>query len=136
MALPEETAPVETGAKKKRGKGRPKKAAKRASVPPGTDLSKVTLADALKYLSLPRELGIHPSTGKPVIASTGRFGPYIGHDVEFRALKPAVGEPYTVTLDQALALLAEPKKPPRGVTIVREIGAHPRTGKQLILYKS
>jgi DNA topoisomerase-1 len=119
---------------KKKAKGRPKKAAKRASVPPGTDLSSITLADALKYLSLPRELGVHPSTGKPVTANTGRYGPYIAHDGEFRSLKKA--DPYTVTLDEALALLAEPKKPPRGVDIVREIGKHPKTGKSLVLYKS
>lgn len=139
MAL-EETAeekPAEdTKGKKKRGKGRPKKAAKRASIPPGTDLTQVTLADALKYLSLPRELGVHPSTGKSVFSSTGRFGPYVGSDGEFRSLKPAVGDPYTVTLDQALALLAEPKKPPRGVEVMKEIGKHPRTGKNLVLYKS
>jgi len=96
----------------------------------------VTLADALKYLSLPRELGLHPSTGKAVFASTGRFGPYVGSDGEFRSLKAAQGDPYTVTLDQALAILAEPKKPPRGVEIVKEIGKHPRTGKSLVLYKS
>lgn len=136
MALPEETPPTETETKKKRGRGRPKIASKRASIPPGTDLSQVTLADALRYLSLPRELGIHPSTGKPVFASTGRFGPYVGSDGEFRSLKPAVGEPYTVTLDTALALLAEEKKPPRGVAVVREIGKHPKTGKTLVLYKS
>ena len=122
--------------KKKRGRGRPKKAAKRASIPAGTDLAQVTLADALKYLSLPRELGVHPSTGKSVFASTGRFGPYVGSDGEFRSLKIAVGDPYTITLDRALALLAEPKKPPRGVEIVKEIGKHPRTGKNLVLYKS
>lgn len=136
MALEEESAPVEKEGKKKRGKGRPKKAAKRASIPPGTDLAQVTLADALKYLSLPRELGVHPSTGKAVFASTGRFGPYVGSDGEFRSLKPAIGDPYTITLDVALALLAEPKKPPRGVDIVKEIGKHPRTGKSLVLYKS
>jgi DNA topoisomerase-1 len=136
MALLEETSPVETETKKKRGRGRPKIASKRASIPPGTDLSQVTLVDALRYLSLPRELGIHPSTGKPVFASTGRFGPYVGSNGEFRSLKPAVGEPYTVTLDTALALLAEEKKPPRGVSIVREVGKHPRTGKTLVLYKS
>ena len=153
MALPEEpdaqenanTAVREDGKKIKkikkksaapRGRGRPKKTAKRASIPPGTDLAHVTLADALKYLSLPRELGQHPSTGKPVFASTGRFGPYVGSDGEFRSLKASVGDPYTVTLDEALALLAEPKKPPKGVEIVREIGKHPRTGKSLVLYKS
>ena len=48
----------------------------------------------------------------------------------------AVGDPYTITLDGALALLAEPKKPPRGVEIVREVGKHPRTGKTIVLYKS
>ncbi len=122
--------------KKKRGKGRPKKAAKRASIPAGTDLSQVTLADALKYLSLPRELGMHPSTGKAVFSSTGRFGPYVGSDGEFRSLKAAVGDPYTITLDKALALLAEPKKLPRGTDLVKEIGKHPRTGKNLVLYKS
>lgn len=120
----------------KRGKGRPKIAARRASIPAGTDLTQVTLADALRYLSLPRELGIHPSTNKPVFASTGRFGPYVGSDGEFRSLKPAVGDPYTITLDQALALLAEPKKPPRGVELMKEIGKHPRTGKNIVLYKS
>jgi DNA topoisomerase-1 len=122
--------------KKKRGKGRPKTAAKRASIPKGTDISKVTLADALKYLSLPRALGNHPSTGKEVFASTGRFGPYIGSDGEFRSLKANVGDPYTITLDEALALLATPKQQSKGVELVRELGKHPRTGKNLALYKS
>ncbi|MCR4276162.1 MAG: type I DNA topoisomerase [Candidatus Parcubacteria bacterium] len=120
----------------KRAKGRPKTAAKRASIPAGTDLASVTLADAVRYLSLPRELGTHPSTGKAVFANTGRFGPYVGSDGEFRSLKVAVGEPYTVTLDTALGLLAVPKQPPKGVEIVKEIGKHPRTGKNLVLYKS
>lgn len=115
-------------------KGRPKVVAKRASVPPGTDLSTVTLADAVRYLSLPRELGLHPSTGKPVMANTGRFGPYVAHDGEFRSIKKQ--DPYTITLDEALALIAEPKRPPRGVEIVREVGKHPRTGKTIVLYKS
>ncbi len=138
MLLEEEVVkPIETEvAKGKKNRGRPKKATKRASIPPGTDLATVTLADALKYLSLPRELGVHPSTNKPVFASTGRFGPYVGSDGEFRSLKPAIGDPYTITLDKALALLAEPKKPPHGVEIVKEIGKHPRTGKSLVLYKS
>ncbi len=150
MALPAPTSEVgaptesvgeeETKSKKKKvskkGRGRPKIAAKRASIPTGTDLSTVTLADAVRYLSLPRELGVHPSTGKVVFSNTGRFGPYVGSDGEFRSLKAKVGDPYTITLDTALALLAEPKKPPKGVEIVKEIGKHPRTGKNLVLYKS
>ena len=110
-------------------------------MPPGTDVSKITLADAVKYLSLPRELG-EDAEGQRIIASIGRFGPYIGRlpkeskgHSEFRSLKKG-DDPYTVTLDRALAVLAEPKKPPKGVEIVREIGAHPKTGKLLVLYKS
>lgn len=138
MALQEKTDPTPpkkaTKGGGKRGRGRPRVAAKRASIPAGTDLSQVTLADAVKYLSLPRELGNHPSTGKIVFSNTGRFGPYVGSDGEFRSIKKS--DPYTITLDEALTLLAEPKRPPKGVEIVKEIGKHPRTGKSLVLYKS
>ncbi len=133
-------ATTKKGKPKKLRVAKPKKPkappAKRASIPAGTDLANVTLADALKWLSLPRELGLHPVTGKPVFASTGRFGPYVGSDGEFRSLKPAVGEPYTVTFEQAMTLLSTPKQPPRGAEIVREIGKHPKTGKAIVLYKS
>ena len=124
--------------------GKPKKArkpkkpkappAKRASIPPGTDLASVTLADAVKYLSLPRDLGIDPENGQKVFANTGRFGPYVGREGEFRSIKK--GDPYTITLDEALAIIAVPKQPPRGVGIAREVGKHPRTGKSIVLYKS
>jgi DNA topoisomerase-1 len=140
MPLPEpapeaktETAPAKG---KRKSRAKPRAHAKRATIPPGTDLSKITLADAVKYLALPRELGMHPVTGKSVFANTGRFGPYVGSDGEFRSLKAAIGDPYTVTFEQALAILAEPKRPPKGVEIVREIGKHPKTGKSLVLYKS
>ncbi len=122
-----------------RGKGKKAKKqkvdAKRASIPTGKDPASVTLEDALKYLSLPRELGMHPDTGMPVTASTGRFGPYVAHNGEFRSLKGA-DDPYTVTLERALELFATPKAPPKGATIVRDIGKHPKTGKMLTLYKS
>ncbi|MDP1689833.1 MAG: type I DNA topoisomerase [bacterium] len=131
-----EGEPPDALPRKKASRGRPKTAAKRASIPAGTDLAGVTLADAVRYLSLPRELGMHPSTGKAVFANTGRFGPYVGSDGEFRSLKTKVGDPYTITLDEALALLAEPKKAQKGVDIVKELGKHPRTGKSLVLYKS
>lgn len=132
---PEEEVVEEKPRKKAvKKRGRPKTVAKRASIPTGTDLSAVTLADAVKYLSLPRELGRHPSSGKPVMANTGRFGPYVAHDGEFRSIKK--GDPYTITLDEALTLIATPKQPPRGVDIVREVGKHPKTGKTITLYKS
>ncbi len=135
---PEESATKDAEPKgKKTRKAKTKKpAAKRASIPPGKKPSEVTLDDAVKYLALPRTLGVHPDTGEPVIASTGRFGPYVGSNGDFRSLKPQVADPYTVTFDQALALLNTPKQPPRGAEIVRELGPHPATGKQLVLYKS
>jgi DNA topoisomerase-1 len=121
-------------AKKPAKKKKVKIEAKRASIPAGTDLSTLTLADAVKFLSLPRELGLHPLTEKPVLANTGRFGPYVAHDGEFRSIKKA--DPYTITLDEAMVLINTPKQPPRGVEIVLEVGKHPKTGKVITLYKS
>jgi DNA topoisomerase-1 len=125
---------TKSGKPKKTRKKKIKINAKRASIPAGTDLATVTLADAVKYLSLPRKLGMNPDSGKPVTASTGRFGPYVAHDGEFRSIKKH--DPYTITLEEALAILREPKRPPRGVEIVREIGKHPKSGKSLVLYKT
>jgi DNA topoisomerase-1 len=121
-------------AKKPAKKKKPKIAMKRASIPAGVDPAAITLEDAVKFLSLPRELGLHPDTGLPVLANTGRFGPYVAHNGEFRSIKKL--DPYTITFEEALAILAEPKKPPRGVEIVRDIGPHPKTNKMLTLYKS
>lgn len=79
-----------------------------ASVPKTLEPSKVTLADALKFLSLPRTLGQDPKTGKDIIANNGRFGPYVMLDGDFRSLKKE--DVYTVTFERALEILAEPKK--------------------------
>jgi len=85
---------------------------KRASIPKEKDLSEVTLEDALKYLSVPRTLGTHPETEKDIVASIGRFGPYIGHMInpkpDYRSLK--TDDVYTITLERALEILAEPKR--------------------------
>ncbi len=133
---PEEDKPAKGKKKAKvRKPKRPKIEAKRASIPPGTDIASVTLADAVKYLSLPREIGTNPESGKPISAGVGRFGPFVVHDGEFRSLKAPL-DPYTVTLEEALKLIKEPKKPPRGVESMTELGKHPRTGKAVILYKS
>ncbi|HEX5774479.1 MAG TPA: type I DNA topoisomerase [Candidatus Paceibacterota bacterium] len=137
-AKPAKRSTKKTAAKKTAKTKKPKKKkmnARRASIPPGTDLAALTLEDAVRYLSLPRELGTHPETGEPVTANTGRFGPYIAHNGEFRSLK-GNDDPYTVSFERAIELLAIPKQPPKGVTIVRDIGKHPKTGKMLTLYKS
>ena len=91
----------------KLGAGKNKKP-RRASIPKEKDPSEVTLAEALHYLSLPRELGPHPETGEMISASIGRFGPYIVHQKDFRSLKE--DDVYTITLERALEILKEPKK--------------------------
>jgi DNA topoisomerase-1 len=132
--VPEVVEETKKKSTRKKKAAKPKVNAKRASVPKGTDLSTLTLEDAVRYLMLPRELGMHPRTGLPVVANTGRFGPYVLHDSEFRSIKK--GDPYTITLDEAVALVDEPKRPPKGAEIVSELGKHPKTGRAVILYKS
>jgi DNA topoisomerase-1 len=83
---------------------------KMGSIPKGKDLSSVTVADAVLYLSVPRTLGVHPETGKVVNANNGRFGPYVSHDGNFRSIK-SPDDVYTIELPRALELLAIEKKP-------------------------
>jgi DNA topoisomerase I len=109
-----------------------KKAAKpkRASLFSSMTEQSVTLEQALRLLSLPRELGTHPD-GHVVIASPGRYGPYIKHGNEYRSLD-SEEQLFTVTLQEALDLLAQPKKSRRrqGGTksVLRSLGPHPQSG--------
>jgi DNA topoisomerase-1 len=80
----------------------------RSSIPKDRDPKSVTLEEALKYLSLPRELGKHPETGEMISTNIGRFGPYIVHQKDFRSLK--TDDVYTITLERAIEILKEPKK--------------------------
>lgn len=107
---------------------------RRASIPPGTDTNNLTLSDAVKYLSLPKELGPHPETGQMVSAGIGKFGPFVVHDGDFRSVKN--DDIYAIELPRALEILAEEKKPPRGTKIVKVIGKHPRTKKDITVYES
>ncbi len=84
----------------------------RSSIPKDKDPKSVTLEEAVKYLSLPRELGKHPETHEMISANIGRFGPYIVHQKDFRSLK--TDDVYTITFPRALEILREPKKVSRG----------------------
>jgi DNA topoisomerase-1 len=92
---------------------------KNASVPKDLPLTEVTLEKALKLLALPRTLGVHPENNEEIIASNGRFGPYIRCGSETRSL-PKEMPPIEVTLEQALALLAQPKARGRGRAAAQE----------------
>ena len=91
------------------GEGKPEN----ASLLKGMDPAQVDLETALKLLSLPRSLGRHTESGEEVVAQNGRFGPYIKCGSETRSLPEDVS-PLDVTLEQALALLAQPKPSRRG----------------------
>lgn len=110
-------------------------APRRASLPEGKEPESVTLAEAIKYLLLPRELGKHPETDETILANTGRFGPYIVHAGDYRSLKGA-DNPYDITYERALKLLKEPKQGRKGEKMVKELGVHPKTRKLINVYES
>ncbi|TVQ24774.1 MAG: type I DNA topoisomerase [Spirochaetaceae bacterium] len=106
---------------------------KRASLPKELPAKEVTIDVALRLLSLPRTLGVHPETGKEILANNGRFGPYVMHDGDFRSLKKD-DDVYTVELPRALELLAEEKKGRGGAKILKDFGKDEKTGKKLVVY--
>ncbi|MGH3010050.1 MAG: type I DNA topoisomerase [Gaiellaceae bacterium] len=95
----------------------------------------VSLEDALRLLTLPRTLGAAPDS-EEVIARNGRYGPFIQKEKETRSLE-SEEQLLTVTLEEALALLAQPKQR-RGQRAAsaapkRELGSDPATGKAIVL---
>ena len=68
----------------------------------------VTLEEALKLLSLPREVGLHPDDNQPIVTNFGRFGPYVKHNDEFRSLE-SDEQVFGISFDDALALIRAPK---------------------------
>ncbi|TAN84472.1 MAG: type I DNA topoisomerase, partial [Gallionella sp.] len=94
---------------------------KRVSWPKEMPLEQADLPGALKLLSLPRELGLHPESGKKVIVNIGRFGPYIGHDGKFKSI-PRADSIFDIQLDRAVELLAQARE---GNTVLRVLGDHP-----------
>jgi DNA topoisomerase-1 len=81
-------------------------APKRSSLPRGWEAGSLTLEQALKLLSLPREVGLHPETGLPISAGIGRYGPFVLHDGKYANL-PDVEEVFTVGINRAVDLIAQ-----------------------------
>lgn len=102
---------------------------RRASIPKGMTPKNIEMDQALKFLSLPRELGMHPETGKAILANNGKFGPYVMHDGEFRSLKKE-DDVYGVKLDRALEILNMPKFG-RGGTVIKDFGRLEKIGKNV-----
>ncbi|OZF48109.1 type I DNA topoisomerase [Rhodococcus sp. 14-1411-2a] len=136
---------VKTAVKKAAAKKAPAKkaAAKKATGPkPRTgsllksmDLATITLEDALKLLSLPRVVGVDPESKEEILAQNGRYGPYLKKGTDSRSLADE-DQMFTVTLEEALKIYAEPKrrgrqgeaKPP-----LRELGVDPISEKPMVI---
>jgi DNA topoisomerase-1 len=103
-----------------------------ASLFKSMSLETVTLEDAVRLLSLPRVLGEHE--GVPVTAQNGRYGPYIAKGSETRSLE-SEEQLFTISLDEALALLAQPKQRRRRAAAapLRELGEDPQSGRKIVV---
>jgi DNA topoisomerase-1 len=93
----------------KKVKGQKAEKPKRASLQAGMTESTVTLENALRLLSLPRCLGLHPDDNEPIVTNFGRFGPYVKHGDQFRSLE-SDDDVFNITFDAALELLRAPKQ--------------------------
>jgi DNA topoisomerase-1 len=79
---------------------------KRASIPKDVGTDGVTPELAEQLLSLPREIGPHPETGKPITASIGRYGPYLAHDGKYAKLG-STAEVFETGMNAAVSKLAD-----------------------------
>ncbi|MDI9975222.1 type I DNA topoisomerase [Rhodococcus sp. IEGM 1307] len=134
------TTKTKTAAKKAPAK---KAAAKKATGPkPRTgsllksmDLATVTLDDALKLLSLPRVVGVDPESKDEITAQNGRYGPYLKKGTDSRSLATE-DQMFTVTLDEALKIYAEPKRRGRQAAAtppLRELGVDAVSEKPMVI---
>jgi DNA topoisomerase-1 len=108
---------------------------KMASLFKTMNIERMTMKDALDLLSLPRSVGADPTDGEIITAQNGRYGPYVSKGKDSRSLQNEE-QLLTVTLEEALALLATPRvfgkgraaaKPP-----LKEFGNDPASGRPVI----
>jgi DNA topoisomerase-1 len=128
-------------AKAKKGEAKEKEKAaeapkpKRVSLPKGMEPASVDLAKALKLLSLPREIGLHPETHQKILAGIGRFGPYLKHGDAFKSI-PAGDDVLEIGLNRAVDILAAAKggKGRPAKSEGKAVGQHPQDGKPVMLH--
>ncbi|TDI59225.1 MAG: type I DNA topoisomerase [Alphaproteobacteria bacterium] len=108
-----------------RGEGENKDKPKRASIPKDLPLESVDLEQAVALLSLPRDVGTHPESGRIITAAIGRYGPYLRHDGKSGSLA-STEEVFTIGINRAVTVLDEAKnKQRRGPAVLKELGVHP-----------
>ena len=105
---------------------------KRGSLPKGWPPASIDLEKALRLLNLPREVGIHPEDGQPILAGIGKYGPYVQHAGTYANLENA-DEVFDVGINRAVTVLAEKRAGGKGTrsgpTALKDLGAHPKTGE-------
>ena len=100
---------------------------KRSSIPRTYAIADVEIELALKLLSLPRLVGLHPEGGEEIRAGIGRYGPFVLHNGKYANLETPE-EVFTVGLNRAVTVLAEKKTRGRGgPKILKELGLNPAT---------
>jgi DNA topoisomerase I len=94
----------------------------------------VTLEEAVRLLSLPRTLGVDPADGEEITAQNGRYGAYVKKGTDSRSLENEE-QLFTISLEDALTLLAQPKQRGRGTPKppLRELGPDPVSSKPVVL---
>ena len=109
----------------------------RSSLPTGVTPDTITLELALKLLSLPREVGLHPEDNEPIIAAIGPYGGYVKHG-KIYANVTDWQEVLDVGINRAVDLIAEKKANPgkgRGRAAakppLKELGEHPKEGGEM-----
>ena len=108
------SAPTSSWARRRNGVTTEKP--RRSSLTSGLSESTVTIDQALKLLSLPRELGRHPESGQPILAGLGRYGPYVKHGDDFRSLE---SEDDLFTVDSRAGWRCSPRRRSRGAGAAR-----------------
>jgi DNA topoisomerase-1 len=108
---------------------------KRASIPKDVPVADVDAELAERLLSLPREIGMHPETGKPIKASIGRYGPYLEHDGKYARLG-STAEVFETGMNAAVAKLADAasgggRRQGASREPIAVLGAHPASGKEV-----
>ncbi len=107
--------------------------AKRVSLPPDLTPESVDLECALQLLSLPREIGPHPESGKPIQAGIGRYGPYVRHQSDYRSI-PKGESVLSIGMNRAMDLLAQEKRAARQAP-KKILGAHPEDGNAITVHE-
>ncbi|HEY6700625.1 MAG TPA: type I DNA topoisomerase [Pseudolabrys sp.] len=110
---------------------------KRASVPKGVAPDDIDLEKALGLLSLPREIGLSPEDGEPILAGVGRFGPYVKHGKIYANLEEG-DDVLTIGLNRAVTLIADKKANPKkgrrfGADPGKVLGEHPDKGGPVVV---